>query len=60
MDALSISSIVVSAITAVGIVIHQIHLKNCSCLCIKSDCAKTPPASPKHSEHIHTEPSTIV
>ena len=46
MDILSVSSLVVSAITAVGVVIHQIHLKNCSCFCVNSDCYKTPPSTP--------------
>lgn len=50
MDALSLSSILVSTITALGVLIHQIHLKNCSCFCINSDCSKTPPASPTEEE----------
>ena len=46
MDIISVSSLVISTITAIGIVIHQIHLKNCSCFCIKSDCYKSPPSTP--------------
>jgi hypothetical protein len=42
MDILTLTSLIVSSITAVGVVIHQIHLKNCSCLCFKSNCSKTP------------------
>ena len=40
MDIFSITSLVVSGITAIGVLIHQIHLKNCECFCIKSDCYK--------------------
>jgi hypothetical protein len=47
MDYISISSLIISGITAVGVVIHQIHLKNCSCFCVNSDCYKTPPSTPK-------------
>lgn len=52
MDILTLTSLIVSSITAVGVVIHQIHLKNCACFCIKSNCSKTPDTSPRNSTAI--------
>ena len=46
MDILSLSALIVSSITALGVVIHQIHLKNCSCFCVNSNCYKSPPNTP--------------
>lgn len=43
LDAVAITSLIISVLTATGTLIHQIHLKNCElCFCIKSDCSKTP------------------
>lgn len=49
IDIISITSLIVSTITALGVVLHQIHLKNCSCCCINSECFKSPPNTPKLS-----------
>lgn len=52
MDLLAVSSLIVAISTALGYIIHQLHLRNCECLCIKSDCVKkenepaTPPFEP--------------
>jgi len=46
MDIISLASIIISGITAIGVIIHQVHLKNCSCFCVKSDCYKSPPPTP--------------
>ena len=49
MDLLAVSSLVVAISTAIGYIIHQLHLRNCECLCIKSDCVKKenePPTPP--------------
>ena len=62
MDAIGLTSIIVSSLTAIGVVLHQIHLKNCSCLCINSECSKSPPVSPPSTpiRHIQTDPYSIV
>lgn len=52
MDIIAISSLLVSGITAVGVVLHQIHLRNCSCFCVNSDCYKTPNNTP-HTSSSH-------
>jgi hypothetical protein len=38
MEPIALGSLIVSVLTALGVVIHQIHLKNCDCFCIHSDC----------------------
>ena len=52
MDYISISSLIISGITAIGVLIHQIHLKNCSCFCVNSDCYKSPPSTPRNYDII--------
>ena len=47
IDLISLSSLILSSITAMGVILHQIHLKNCSCCCVNSNCYKTPPSTPK-------------
>jgi hypothetical protein len=49
MDIVAVSSLVIALSTAIGYIIHQLHLRNCECLCIKSDCTKQvnePPTPP--------------
>jgi hypothetical protein len=48
MDVVAVSSLVVALSTAIGYIIHQLHLRNCQCCCIKSDCVKssTPSQTP--------------
>ena len=52
MDILAVTSFIVALSTAIGYILHQLHLRNCECLCIKSDCTKkldepaTPPFVP--------------
>jgi hypothetical protein len=40
MDFLAVTSLIVALSTAIGYILHQLHLRNCECLCIKSDCTK--------------------
>ena len=40
MEILMIAPMILSVLTALGILIHQIHLKNCECFCVKSNCSK--------------------
>ena len=40
MDILAVTSLIVALSTAIGYILHQLHLRNCECLCIKSDCTK--------------------
>jgi len=48
MDVVAVTSLVVALSTAIGYIIHQLHLRNCQCCCIKSDCVKgsTPSQTP--------------
>ena len=47
MEIAVISSIVLTVLTGLGYIFHQIHLKNCECLCVKSSCfGSTPPTTP--------------
>jgi hypothetical protein len=48
MDIVAVTSLVVASSTAIGYIIHQLHLRNCECFCIKSDCVKdnSPCATP--------------
>ena len=49
MDLVAVSSLVIALSTAIGYLIHQLHLRNCECCCIKSDCmikGTTPPSTP--------------
>jgi len=46
IDIISITSLIVSSITAIGVIIHQFHLKNCGCLCVESECYKSQPNTP--------------
>ena len=48
MDIVAVTSLVVASSTAIGYIIHQLHLRNCECFCIKSDCIKdnSPCATP--------------
>ena len=57
-DPVSIISISVSLLTAIGSIILGLHLKKCSSLCCSSECVqgKTPPDTPV----ILDEPQKIV
>jgi hypothetical protein len=56
MDIISVSSIIVSSLTAIGVILHQLHLRNCSCLCVNSNCYKSPPSTPTIIHDIVREP----
>lgn len=49
MEPISIVSIVVSIITAVGVLLSKLRMKHCLCGCIESDCINTPQQSPDPS-----------
>jgi len=40
METGSIIALVVAVSTAVGTLLHQMHIRKCDCLCINSDCRK--------------------
>jgi hypothetical protein len=47
MDIGSVIAVVVSISTAIGSIIHHLHLRKCEmCCCITSDCYKSPPSTP--------------
>jgi hypothetical protein len=50
MEPVSITALIVSIITALGILISKIKMKHCLCGCIESDCITTPITSPETSE----------
>jgi len=50
MEPVSITALIVSIITAIGILISKIKMKHCLCGCIESDCITTPQSSPESSE----------
>lgn len=53
MEPVSISAIVVSIITALGVLISKMKLKHCKlCCCIESDCINTPPPTPNNKDSI--------
>jgi hypothetical protein len=65
MEPISITAMVVSIITAIGVLLSRLKFKHCLCGCIESDCMNTPPSTPKISnvedEDIYiTSPSTTV
>ena len=50
MEPVSITALVVSIITAIGILLSKLKMKHCLCGCIESDCITTPNNSPESSE----------
>lgn len=40
METGSIIALVVAVSTALGTLLHQLHIRKCDCLCINSDCRK--------------------
>jgi len=46
MDPISISAIVISIISALGVILARLKFKHCHCGCIDSDCINTPPNTP--------------
>jgi len=40
METGSIIALVVAVSTALGTLLHQMHIRKCDCLCINSDCRK--------------------
>jgi hypothetical protein len=49
MEPVSITAIVVSIITAIGVLLSRLRMKHCLCGCIESDCINTPEPSPEPS-----------
>jgi hypothetical protein len=50
MEPVSISVIIVSILTAIGVLIAKIKCKHLKlCCCIESDCARTPHPTPRNS-----------
>ena len=56
MDITSIIAIVVSVSTAIGSLIHHLHLRKCELCCLKSDCYKN---TPKNSTSSLEENTTL-
>ena len=40
METGSIIALVVAVSTALGTLLHQLHIRKCDCFCINSDCRK--------------------
>lgn len=60
MEIVSITALVVSIITAVGILLSRLKLKHCLCGCIESDCVNSPIPTPEPSEpSIYIQPSPL-
>lgn len=62
METGALIAIVIAASTALGTLLHQLHIRKCDCFCINSDCRKvkdevdTPLESPTISvAPIHTK-----
>jgi hypothetical protein len=49
MEPISITAMVVSIITAFGLLLSRLKFKHCLCCCIESDCIKTPENTPNPS-----------
>jgi hypothetical protein len=55
METGSLIALVVAVSTALGTLLHQLHIRKCDCFCINSDCRKiksevpTPNESPRIS-----------
>ncbi len=47
MEPISITAMVVSIITAIGVLLSRIKFRHCLCGCIESDCVNTPPPTPE-------------
>ena len=56
MEPVSITAIVVSIITAIGVLLSRLRMKHCLCGCIESDCINTPPQSPTASVDVNITP----
>jgi hypothetical protein len=61
MEPVSIAAIVVSIITAIGVLLSRLRMKHCLCGCVESDCINTPPVTPEPSVEpsIYIEPSPV-
>ena len=40
MDTGALIAIVIAGSTALGTLLHQLHIRKCDCFCINSDCRK--------------------
>ena len=40
MDTGALIAIVIASTTALGTLLHQLHIRKCDCFCINSDCRK--------------------
>ena len=63
MEPVSITALVVSIITAIGILLSKLKMKHCLCGCIESDCITTPNNTPESSEtesNITVEPQIYI
>jgi hypothetical protein len=49
MDPITLSALVVSIITAFGVLLSRLKFRRCMCCCIESDCIKTPHVTPEPS-----------
>jgi hypothetical protein len=61
MEPISITAMVVSIITAIGVLLSRIKFRHCLCGCIESDCVNTPPPTPEPSiePSIYIQPSPV-
>ena len=61
MEPVSITAIVVSIITAIGVLLSRLRMKHCLCGCIESDCINTPTPTPEPSiePSIYIQPSPV-
>lgn len=61
MEPVSITAMVVSIITAIGVLLSRIKFKHCLCGCIESDCINTPPPTPEPTPEpsIYIQPSPV-
>lgn len=62
IDTAALIAIVIAGSTALGTLLHQLHIRKCDCFCINSDCRKmkgevdTPLESPNISiAPVHTK-----
>jgi hypothetical protein len=57
MDAISITSIIISILAALGVLVARMKCKHCRMGCIDGDCISTPEASPRASIQSFARPS---
>lgn len=55
MEPISLTSIIISVITAIGMLISRMKCKHCKMGCIDSDCIVTPAPSPPRTPTIYVE-----